>query len=91
MKQTKGAIIGIMLVGECFWFNPECNEHQSNDWITGPFIAKVIDIVQLKKPLSCRGGRDHWPISNRMHKKIINRKQISETLIMWQHKYKQRY
>ena len=81
------AILGLMLVGDPFRYDPNQSYHDS--WIRGPFTFKIFETLRLPKyfiiPMGGQVGA--FNISHEIENEILGRRFVQNTIHGWRQKY----
>ena len=90
-KHIKGCLLGIMLISNAFYYSPKNQLHTKSEWITGPYIYEIEDVIKLKEPIKCKGNQSCWKVPKCITEDIMKTKNINKKLAQWKKQFGDQY
>ena len=84
-------ILGISVIGDAFYYDPNNDGHVNDGWITGPFVYHIADVHRLDIGVECSGKQGGWECPKDVHEKIMSQPNVQEQIKKWKQQYGEDY
>lgn len=76
---VRGAVIGVATIQFCFMSNDIISDlgDDQRRWFTGPYGWFLTDVIQLERPVPCRGFQKLWSLPSAVEAEVL--RQLSAT------------
>ena len=84
---ARGAILGMMVIGDPEYYNPNLGE--ADAWVIGKVVYKILEVMRLPQELvkECNGFVGTFFVDNDVENAILEDERVAETILQWNRKY----